>query len=133
MSNYEGYLIKFSGTVMPNHYFLEYSSTPNRISDEDAGTDQNGRLWRSPLPHKRSGIKFSTHEMSLDDKLAFQAIINNSIINWAERKAWVCYWNDESNSYAEDWFYIPDIEYKVRDADSETIWYYPISIELIEY
>lgn len=133
MNNYEGYLLKFNGTVMPNHWFLEYSSTPERISEEDAGTDQTGRLWRSPLPHKRSSIKFSTHEMELDDKITFQSIINNSIDNQAERRAWIRYWNDMTNSYSEDWFYIPDIEFSVNDADANTIRYNPISVELVQY
>ena len=133
MNNYEGYLLKFNGTVMPNHWFLEYSSTPERISEEDAGTDQTGRLWRSPLPHKRSSIKFSTHEMELDDKIAFQSIINNSIDNQAERRAWIRYWNDMTNSYSEDWFYSPDIEFSVNDADANTIRYNPISVELVQY
>lgn len=133
MSNYAGYLLKFGNTVMPNHYFLEYSSTPNRISDEDAGTDQNGRLWRSPLPHKRSTIKFSTHQMELDDKIAFQQIYQNAITNAAERKATVTFWNDDANSYYVSDFYLPDIEFSVRDADQRTIYYNPIPVELIEY
>lgn len=134
MSNsYQGYLLQFNGVTMPNGYFLEYSSTPDRISDDDAGTDQNGMLWRSPLPHKRSSIKFSTHKMKLDDKIRFQSIITNSISNALERKAWIRYWNDMTNSYSEGWFYIPDIEFSIMDADNDTIWYNPISVELIEY
>lgn len=118
---------------MPNGYFLEYSSTPNRISEEDAGTDQTGGLWRSPLPHKRSGIRFTTHIMQLEDKIVFQGIINRSIVNSAERKAYIEYWNDETNGYSTGYFYIPDIEYPVMDADSDTIYYNPISVELVEY
>ena len=133
MSNYAGWLLKFGNTVMPNHYFLEYSSTPSRISDDDAGTDQTGRLWRSPLSHKRSTVKFTTHQMELDDKLQFQAIIQNNITNAAEDKATVTYWNDKTNAYHTTEVYIPDIEYSVMDADARTIYYNPISVELVEY
>lgn len=134
MSNsYAGYLLKFGNTVMPNRYFLEYSSTPDRISDDDAGTDQNGYLWRSPLPHKRSTVKFSTHQMELDDKITFQAIYQNAITNSAERKATVTFWNDDTNAYQTSDFYLPDIEFSVRDADSHTIYYNPITVELVEY
>lgn len=133
MSNYKGYLIKFGGVSVPNDYFIEYSSTPNRISEADAGTDQTGMLWRSPLPHKRSGITFSTHILFLDEKIKFQQIINGGIVNSAERKVYVEYWNDEINNYSTGYFYIPDIEYSVMDADDKTIRYNPISVELIEY
>lgn len=133
MNNYAGYLIKFGNTVMPNSYFLEFSSTPGRITDEDAGTDQTGRLWRSPLPHKRTTVKFSTHIMELDDKIAFQNIIQNAITNTAENAVEITYWNDKTNSYSTATVYIPDIEFSIKDADAETILYNPISVELIEY
>jgi hypothetical protein len=133
MNNYEGYLIKFGNTVMPNRYFLGYSSTPDRITDDDAGTDQTGMLWRSPLPHKRTTAKFTTHVMELDDKIAFQSIILNAITNTAEDSAEITYWNDKTNNYSTATVYVPNIEFSVMDANAETILYNPITIELVEY
>lgn len=133
MSNYQGYLLKFGNTILPNQYFTDYSSVPSRISDEDAGTDQTGRLWRSPLPHKRSTAKFTVKKMVLDKKIAFQSIVQGAITNAAERKMTVTYWNDDVNDYRTTECYVPDIEYSVRDADATTIYYNPISVELIEY
>lgn len=132
-NNYQGYLLKFGNNIMPNSYFNEYSSTPNQRLDSDAERDNNGDLQRSTLPNGKTSITFSTHILFLDEKLKFQEIINLSIINEAQRKCYVTYWNDETNTYSSGYFYIPDIEFSIMDADSDTIKYNPISVELIEY
>lgn len=132
-NNYNGYLIKFGDMVMPNSYLQEYSSTPNQRLESDAERDQNGNMQRSTLPYSKTSIVFSTHILTLDEKINFQEIINLSIINEAQRKCFVEYWNDEINMYSSGYFYIPDIEYSVMNADAESILYNPISIELIEY
>ncbi len=133
MNNYNGYLLKFGSQILPNSFLLEYKSTPNRRSEASAETDQNGALIRETLTHTRSTLSFSTHILKLDQKIQFQSIINSSIINALQRKATVEYWNDETNSYSSGYFYIPDIEYSVKDADNTDILYNPISVELIEY
>lgn len=132
-NNYQGYLLKFGNNIMPNSYFNEYSSTPNQRLDSDAERDNNGDLQRSTLPNGKTSITFSTHILFLDEKLKFQEIINLSIINEVQRKCYVTYWNDETNTYSSGYFYIPDIEFSIMDADSDTIKYNPISVELIEY
>lgn len=136
MSNYKGYLLKFNGTVFPNNYLLEYSSTPDQRLDVDSERDNTGALHRNTLSDGKTSISFSTHILSLDDKIAMQNIIWNAINAGGileQRKVWVEYWNDETNDYDTGWFYIPDIQYTVMDADAENIRYSPISIELIEY
>ena len=132
-NNYQGYLLKFGNNIMPNGYFNEYSSTPNQRLDSDAERDNNGNLQRSTLQNGKTSITFSTHILFLDEKLKFQEIINLSIINEVQRKCYVTYWNDETNTYSSGYFYIPDIEFSIMDADSGTIKYNPISVELIEY
>lgn len=132
-NNYKGYLLKFGSNIMPNKYFLEYSSTPNQRMESGAERDQNGDLIRDTLPHKKTLITFSTHILSLDEKIEFQNIINSSITNTTQRKCSLTYWNDEVNSYNTGYFYIPDITYTVIDASAADIQYNPISIELIEY
>ena len=132
-NNYKGYLLKFGNIIMPNSYFNEYSSTPNQRLESDAERDQKGDLQRATLPNGKTSITFSTHILFLEEKLRFQEIINLSIINEAQRKCFVEYWNDETNTYSSGYFYIPDVEYAIMDADAEDIRYNPISIELIEY
>ncbi len=136
MNNYKGYLMKFNGVEFPNNYLLEYSSTPDRRIDVDSERDNLGNLHRSVLAVGKTVIRFSTHILSLDEKISMQRYIQNAInANGIpeERKCFVEYWNDESNNYDTGWFYIPDIEYKVMDAEANGIIYYPISFELIEY
>lgn len=132
-NNYKGYLIKFDYTVLPNKYFLEYSSTPDQRLDSDAERDNNGNLQRTTLPNGKTSITFSTHILDLDEKIKFQNIINSSIVNEIQRKCKVTFWDDEVNDYKTSYFYMPDIQYSVMDADSSHIRYNPISVELIEY
>lgn len=133
ISNYQGYLIKFGSKIVPNKYFCEYSSTPNQRIDNDAERDNTGYLQRSTLPNGKTSIKFSTHILHLNEKISLQSIINSSMINTAQRKCEVTFWNDETNSYQTSCFYVPDVEYVVIDADETDIIYQPISFELIEY
>lgn len=133
MLNYQGYLLKFGNTEFPNTYFTEYSSTPDQRLDNDAERDDNGYLQRSTLPTGKTSITFSTHILHLNEKIHMQNIINSAIVNTAQRKCQVTYWNDETNSYDSGYFYIPDIEFSVMDATQNDILYNPISIELIEY
>lgn len=133
MSNYKGYLLKFGNTIMPNNYFSEYSSTPNQRMESDSQRDQLGDLHRATLPHCKTSISFSTHILSLDEKINFQNIINSAMTNSLQRRVSVTYWNDETNTYCSGSFYIPDIEFQAMDANSTTIMYNPITVELIEY
>lgn len=136
MNNYKGYLLKFSGTIFPNNYILEYSSTPNQRMDVDSERDNLGNLHRSVLVNTKTSIKFSTHILSLDEKIVMQNIINNAINTNGvveERKCYIEYWNDEANDYSSGYFYIPDIQYVVMDAGATDIRYSPITIELVEY
>ena len=130
-NNYKGYLLKFGGSILPNKYFLEYSSTPDQRIESSAERDNLGTLHRATLPNGKTSITFSTHIMSLDEKIQFQSIINSAMVFESQRKVSVTYWNDETNTYKTGYFYIPDIEYQAMDADADTIRYNPITVELI--
>lgn len=133
MSNYNGYLLKFGGNIMPNKYVTAFSSTPNQRLETSAERDQNGNLQRATLSNYKTKISFSTRILHLNEKLEFQSILNLSMTNKIQRKCRVTYWNDETNSYHTSDFYIPDIEYTVMDAEKNDITYQPITVELIEY
>lgn len=132
-NNYNGYLLKFGSNIMPNNYFIEFSSTPDQRLESNAERDNTGELQRATLPNGKTSIKLSTHIMSLEEKIDFQNIINLSIVNETQRKCRVTFWDDEINNYKTSFFYIPDIEYQIMDADESGITYNPISVELIEY
>lgn len=132
-NNYKGYLLKFGDKIFPNKYFLEYSTTPGQRMETYAERDNKGNLQRNTLPNGKTNISFSTHILNLEEKIVVQNIINRAIVNTAQRKCKVTYWNDEENVYKTSYFYIPDITFTAMDANSKTIFYNPISIELIEY
>lgn len=135
MANYNGYLLKFGDKVFPNEYILEYSSTPNQRLESSADRDNTGTLQRKTLNSTKTSINLSTHILSLSEKIKMQSVINAGMVNTAQRKCKVTYWNDEDNTYKTGYFYIADIEYTIMDVDSTSkdIQYNPITIELIEY
>ena len=136
MNNYRGYLLKFGDTVFPNHLFQEFSSTPDQRQDVNSERDNLGTLHRYVLPNGKTSIEFSTHIMDLDEKIEAQNIIKSNAVGTGipeERKVYVTYWNDETNSYDTAWFYVPDVKYTIMDATATTILYAPITVELIEY
>lgn len=132
-NNYEGYLIKFGNTILPNNILLSYFSTPNQRLETSGERDNLGELQRDTLPNFKSSITLTTHILHLNEKIQLQSIINSSMTNSVQRKCRITYWNDETNSYKSGYFYIPDITFTVIDADSDDIEYSPIEIELIEY
>lgn len=133
MSKYAGYLLKFGDKKIPNNILLEYSTTPNQRLETSAERDNTGTLQRKTLKSTKTSINFSTHILWLNEKINLQNIINAGIVNSAQRKCKVTYWNEEDNMYKIGTFYIPDIEFSVMDATSKDILYNPITVELIEY
>lgn len=132
-NNYRGFLLQFGNQIFPNHYFLQYTSTPDRRMETDAERDNTGYLHRSTLPDGKTGLVFSVHRMELDDKIAMQQIFRSGLLNFTQRRYRVTYWNDETNDYDTGEFYMPDVQYTVEDADETTIYYQPITFELVEY
>ena len=98
-NNYKGYLLKFGNKIMPNSYFIEYSSTPDQRLENDAERDNTGYLQRSTLPNGKTSITFSTHILQLDEKITFQNIINLSIQNEVQRKCLVAFLIDYINLF----------------------------------
>lgn len=130
-NSYRGYLLKVNGNEIPRTYYTDYSTVPYQRQEADAQVDQDGHLHRSTMPHARTTIKFTTHILTLDEKIRLQNLMGYS--SSAQRRVDVNYWNDETNSYKSGSFYLPDIEFSVMDFNDDTIYYNPISFELIEY
>lgn len=88
------------------------------------------------MNHNRTKIEFETvDDLTLEEKIQCQNIINNAITNKAERKGKITYWNDETNTYEDAEVYIPDIDFTVNEIDKKRnmIFYASIRIALIEY
>ena len=129
-NNYQGYVLKINGNVIPRGYFTDYSSTPYQRQEADAQVDQNGYLHRATMPHDRTSIRFTTRILELDEKISLQNMMGYS--SSRQREVSVVYWNDEINNYCSGTFYLPDVEFSVMDFDDNKIYYNPISFELVE-
>jgi len=136
MNNYQGYLVKAAnGTILDKYFSVEsYSTTPDQRQDKNSYRDGVGELHRTVLTDVVTNIEFSTLEgLTLDEKIAFQEAINSGLIDKQERKTTLTYWNDETNSYCTDTFYIPDTKFSVIRCNSDTIYYAKTTFQFIGY
>lgn len=129
------YLIKFGSTVLPNKYITSdgYNTTPNQRTELEAFRDANIDLHRVTSPNFKTSIYLTLCPMSLQDKIAVQNIISNSMINETERKVRVTYWNDETNNYSTGDFYISDVSYQTIGSFGGEWWYKSVTYQLTEY
>jgi hypothetical protein len=126
---FEGHLFELEGVVFPMKFIAieTYESTPNQKIDIDSYTDANGKLHRNVLPHTRSKFEFTTPTMSLTEKIEMQGFFPDRLTVSAR------YWNDETNTYTNGTFYVPDITFKPYATYAGDIKYKPIRIAFIEY
>lgn len=127
---FNGYLLKIGTSIFPSSFIQldTYKSTPNQILDLDSYTDSNGILHRNILPARATKIEFNTPILTLDRKMALQALLPSSRVKFTLQ-----YWNDDTNSYKTGDFYIPDITYEIKRHTSNNIWYNPVRIAMIDY
>lgn len=137
MSAFQGWLLKFGNTILPNKFaaYSDYTCTPNQRTELDAYRNLNNLLRRDTSENYKTKIEFNTHPMYLPDKIEMQEVFNDGLLVEKERKYKVTYWNDEENTYKTGEFYMPDIDYKIINVDEENkmILYDKIRIALIEY
>ena len=132
---FQGWLIKFGETVLPNKYLEGYKETPNQRLELAAYRDTDALLHRETSPNFKSKIVLSVRELFLGEKIVFKAIVDAGIILDTERKVSVTYWNSEEMEYKTGIFYMPDIEYEVKHISEKkfNMLYSAFQIELIEY
>lgn len=136
---FEGWLLKFGNVILPNSFLLSegWKSIPNQRLEVNAYRNANMLLIRETSPNFKTKITITVKGMNLEEKKAFQNVINRAMISSRERKIDLTYWNDETNEYVHGatGFYIPDITYVVEniDEDKPDIMYKSFSITMIEY
>lgn len=132
---FEGWLIKFGGTAVPNKYLEKYKDTPNQRIELSAYRDEIVMLHRETSPNYKSKIVIPIRKLYLGEKIVLKAIVDSGIINEVERKVSATYWNSEDMTYKSGVFYIPDIEYTISRVDEKKLnmVYEPFEIQLIEY
>lgn len=138
-NNFNGWLIRFGSSVLPNSFLIieGWEATPNQRTEVDAYRDANNLLHRETSENFKSKITMSVRSLELEEKILFQSIINSGMIDAAQRKVNVTYWNDETNQYetSSTGFYIPDIKWKIKSIDEKKnlMYYSEFAITLIEY
>ena len=123
---FTGYLIKVSnaesGTFVevPLKYMRAetYSVTPNQRMEWSAERDINGYLHRQTVENMPPKIEFNTPLMTNTEINALNTILANAYSVAAERKLWVQYYDPESDTYKKHECYMPDVQYKIRNADT---------------
>ncbi|WP_167957969.1 DUF6711 family protein [Anaerosporobacter faecicola] len=139
MGTFQGYLVKnnTNNTILDNSILAEegYKSNPDQQTDEDSYTDGDGKLHRNILSHLRSKIWIKTLELSETNKTHIQTVFpSRTTVN-------ITYWNDERNDYVSGDFYIPDIDWVIKNIKvggttsnpTYTRTYSAIDLTLIEY
>ena len=136
---FNGYLMRKAGTS-PYTYFPErlivassYQVTPNIRQDKDPTRDLSGVLHRAVVSARPSTIKFSTRELHLSDLQEIQTFFNACMVNSAERKIQLTFWDVDSNGYKTEYMYIPDVTYTIVYHTNNDIVYAPVDFELIGY
>lgn len=140
MFNFDGWLIKFGGVILPNNFILAdgWESTPNQRLEIDAFRDANVLLHRETSENFKTSLKLNIRGMDLTEMTAFKNVIGLSTLEMTskrERKLMVTYWNDEELAYITAVMYMPDVTYSIHtvNEDRKDIEYNSFSIELIEY
>lgn len=136
-SSFDGWLLKFGNKVVPNKYLAydDYTATPNQRTEVEAYRDLNNLLHRDTSPNFKTKIDFNTRPLYLSEKIDLQSVFASGLVNRAQRKYNVTYWDDEQNTYRTGVFYMPDVDYKIINVDEETknILYNKMRFALIEY
>lgn len=136
-SSFEGWLLKFGSKIVPNKYLAydDYTATPNQRTEVEAYRDLNNLLHRDTSPNFKTKIDFNTRPLYLSEKIDLQSTFASGLVNRAQRKYNVTYWDDEQNTYRTGAFYMPDVDYKIINVDEETknILYNKMRFALIEY
>ena len=100
-SSFDGWLLKFGSKVVPNKYLAydDYTATPNQRTEVEAYRDLNNLLHRDTSPNFKTKIDFNTRPLYLAEKIDLQSTFASGLVNRAQRKYNVTYWDDEQNTY----------------------------------
>lgn len=137
MSNFQGWLLKFGGTVLPNELinYEGWKATPNQRLEIEATRNANADLLRVTAKNTKTTIEITTIPFTGEQKAQFMNVINSGIVDSLQRKADIIYWNDETERYEEGYFYIPDITWTLKKINPQSFArrYNSVTVKFIEY
>lgn len=140
---FSGYLIKLiaannTKTEIPLEYirYDTYKITPNQRLDLDTGLrDITGVMHRQVVNHVVTKVEFNCPMMPSTKLNWLVNLLMSHVRNWLERDVYIEYYDMESDSYKTGHFYIPDIQFQIRNVDvaNNLINYNETRIAFIEY
>lgn len=136
---FQGWVVKFGKTAVPNGYLERYKDTPNQRLEIDAYRDSAALLHRETSPNYKTKIIIPIRKLYLGEKILLKAIVDSGTVSEStaerQRKVSVEYWNSEDMDYKSGIFYIADISYEISHIDEHKLnmTYEPFEITLTEY
>ena len=134
---YNGYLLKVGGSVVPltTIKYETYKITPNQRMSFNATRSTDGYLHMNTVEHTASKIEYETPPMDSNKQGALMNLFRNAWTSVRERKCTVEYFDPETNSYKSGQFYMPDIQWIIRNVDNDRniVNYNQCRIAFIEY
>jgi len=137
-NNFKGYLLKFGDVELPNSYLQmdRCTSIPKQREEIEAYRDDYSRdLIRVTAAGKKTKQVFFFRPLTHLQIQALRAVMEHSLVNAAQRKYHITYWDDESMDYDEGDFYIPDITFTRSRVDEvhNLVYYSEFEMHIIEY
>lgn len=137
MADFKGYIVKFGGVELPNSYLMMDSgqvSTPNQREEIKAVRDDYTRkLKRVTATGKITNFSLVFKPLTNIQMQALRNVMQNGLLDEAERKYDVTYWDDERLCYARAPMYIPDVTYERMIIKDNFIVYNSFTMEFIGY
>lgn len=139
--SFNGYLIRLiatnnTKTELPIKYirYDTYKCEKNTM-DLDPTRSLDGQLHRNPLRHTAYKVEFETPSMSGQELQAFLSIIRAKYRSSLAKDVYMEYYDPEVDSYRTGHFYVPDINFQIRNVDTahNKINYNQVRIAFIEY
>ena len=134
---FTGYLLKLgaSETEFPMKYmrYESYSVSPDQRLDLDSTRDVTGVLHRTVLAHTATKISFNMPMMNNTEMQAALAYFKNAFSDSQARTITVKYYDEWTDAYKSGTFYMPDINFSIRQIDGNTINYGETKVTFIEY
>ena len=140
---FSGYLLKLiapnnTKTEIPLEYikYTTYKVTPDQMLDLDTGLrDITGVMHRNVVDHVVTKVEFETPSMTNTQLNVLIQLLLSHVRVPKERDVWLEYYDAYTNGYKTGHFYIPDINFEIRNVDvaNNIINYNQTRIAFIEY
>lgn len=128
--------VTYTEIPMDKIRYETYSITPNQRMDLDTGLrDLTGVMHRNVVSHTATKIEFETVLMKNSELDVLMKSIRDHWLVWLERDVNLRYYDPENDVYKSGHFYMPDIQFVMRNVDSTNskINYTQVRFAFIEY